>query len=288
MHLAVPDRPAGGLILQGTQHAEMRAGGWGGARSCALGASPCSRSLLLLPGRAAGSHADLLALAALPSRRWHCGLLRQELELGKDGGTLSTLKPHGTILASLRLAQGHCLPGGHVDVALALDNRSTVPVKSVEVRGGDRVQDECSGLPAHQLGFQPGSQAVPSRLPGKGGQGTRPCTRNHGQVLPFSGNKAPLPAADPALRPLQARLMPIVLPANGRMQVGLERDILLREEPGCVASQHGFRELCSKHATAEGVPAGSAVDRWALHSACTCVSRLASGRTCFLAREGVP
>lgn len=45
------------------------------------------------------------------------------------------------------------------------------------------------------------------------------------------------------------------------IEVGLERDIMLQEEPGCVASQHGFRELCSKHATAAGVPAGAAAER---------------------------
>ncbi|KAL4434848.1 hypothetical protein ABPG77_005375 [Micractinium sp. CCAP 211/92] len=99
----------------------------------------------------------------------------EELALGKDSSKLNPLAPHGTVLASLTLAQESCLPGGQLEVALALDNRSGAAVKHVEV--------------------------------------------------------------------------------------GLEREIMLQEEPGCVASQNGFREMCSQQATAEGVPAGAAAER---------------------------
>lgn len=60
-----------------------------------------------------------------------------------------------------------------------------------------------------------------------------------------------------------------------KLQVGLEREIMLQEEPGCVASQNGFREMCSQQATAEGVPAGAAAERWALSPGYTCCGAIA-------------
>ncbi len=66
---------------------------------------------------------------------FHLPCLLQELALGKDSSKLNPLAPHGTVLASLTLAQESCLPGGQLEVALALDNRSGAAVKHVEVSG---------------------------------------------------------------------------------------------------------------------------------------------------------
>ncbi|KAL4423965.1 hypothetical protein ABPG75_001266 [Micractinium tetrahymenae] len=129
--------------------------------------------------RSAGKHAPMLAREFFTvhqkPQEAHGAEHSEELLLGKGGSALNPFKPHGVIAASLKLAQAQCLPGGDIELLVAVDNRSSAAVKSIEV--------------------------------------------------------------------------------------GLERDIMLQEEPGCVASQHGFRELCSKHATAQGVPANSAAER---------------------------
>lgn len=148
-----------------------------------------------------------------------------------------------------------------MQVTVALDNRSGVPVKSIEVRGWLRVQGL---LPSKALSScLAGRQAACSRPPHACGQGDRLSGQRSDAALsctllaPGRGPTAKsfqCPDPHPELKPLAFLC---------HVQVGLERDIMLQEEPGCVASQHGFRELCSKHATAAGVPAGAAAERWA-------------------------